>query len=79
MSTCDPSTADRTDPLLTALNATLLQIRIRNTSCRLALALAQARGYAETWGHDTQAATWDANAAVLRHELEDLTAHQLAA
>lgn len=71
-------------PTSADLETTLLAIRVRTTMCRLALALAQARGYAETWGMDQQAATWHGRAEVLKLELQslreptDVTADDLA-
>jgi len=74
----NPLAADRADSRLADLQAAFLQARVRDTTVRLSLAMFQARGYAEVWGRDAEARTWESNAERIRADLAELNA-QLAA
>ncbi|MGV8978386.1 MAG: hypothetical protein ACOH17_10100 [Cellulomonas sp.] len=82
----NPLAADCADARVDGLQADILRARVRDTTVRLSLAMFQARGYAQVWGRDAEALTWEANAERIRVELAELNsrltglnAHRLAA
>ena len=63
---------------LAALEEARLAVRLRDITCRWALAGIRHRACANTWGMDTETARWWATADALGREVADLQA-QLAA
>jgi len=74
----DPLVADRGDSRVAGLQAALLRARVRDTTVRLSLAMFQAHGYAQVWGREAEARTWESNAERIRADLAELN-DQLAA
>lgn len=72
----DPLVGRAGDPGLEELRGAFLRARVRDTTVRLSLAMFQAQGYAQVWGHDEDAQRWARTADQLQTELDGLH-HQL--